>query len=171
MTIEKLNTCDTIIDNKFNFNLNADQVYKKGMSPLYFVRQLRKLKIDDEIMNLFYTSIVESVISFSIVCLFGNCNAQAKAKLDRIVNNCEKLGVSNVVPLTEIYSKCAIQRSKAIYNDQNHPLNNCYEYLPSGRRLRSIRARTSRYSKSFVPSSVTIVNKANIQLQCSNPGN
>ena len=141
------------------------------MSPLYFVRQLQKLKIDDKVMDLFYTSIVQSVISFSIVCWFGNCNAQAKAKLDRIVNNCEKLGVSNVVPLTEIYSKCSIQRAKVICNDQNHPLNNCYEYLPSGRRLRSIRTRTSRYSKSFVPSSVTIVNKANIRLQCSNPGN
>ena len=161
----------TIIDSQFNFNLNADQVYKKGMSRLYFVRQLRKLKIDGKIMELFYTSIVQSVISFSIVCWFGNCNAQAKDKLNRIVNSCERLGVFNVVPLTEIYSKCVVQRSKIIYNDKNHPLNNYYEYLPSGRRLRSVRARTSRYSNSFVPSSVTIVNKKKIRLQCSNPGN
>jgi len=161
----------TIIDNKFSFNLNADHVFKKGMSRMYFVRQLRKLRIDSKIMDLFYSSIVQSVLSFSIVCWFGTCSAQAKVKLNRIVSNCERLGVSNITPLMDIYKKCVIQRSKVIYNDKLHPLNSHYEYLPSGRRLRSITTRTSRYLKSFVPSSVAIINQSNVQLQYNYPDN
>ena len=45
-----------------------------------------------------------------------------------------------------------LQRGKVIVEDAKHPLHPNYEILPSGLRLRSIRCRTARYSKSFVPS-------------------
>jgi len=158
----------TIIDDKFNFNLNVANVYKKALSRMYFVRQLRKLNIEDKILDLFYSAIVQSVMSFSIVCWFGNSNIQSKDKLNRIINNCAKLGVKNVVPLSDIYNKCTIQRSKTIFNDNTHPLNSFYEYLPSGRRLRALSCRTARYAKSFVPSSIILINKSDVQLQCNN---
>ena len=93
----------TIIDDKFNFNLNVTNVYKKVLSRMYFLRQLKKLRIDDKILDLFYTAIVQSVISFSIVSWVGNCNIQSKDKLNRIITNCVKLGIKTVTPLSEIY--------------------------------------------------------------------
>jgi hypothetical protein len=163
-SVEEYKYLGTIIDNKFNFNNNANHVYKKASSRMYFVRQLRKLNVDGKIMDLFYTSIVQSVVSFAIVCWFGNCSAQSKDKLNRIVRNSAKLGVSCAIPVNEIFDKCVIQRAKIIFNDVFHPLNANYEMLPSGRRLRSCSCRTTRYSKSFVPYSVMLINKAKIQL-------
>ena len=144
----------TVIDDRFNFNSNVQKIYKKALSRMYFVRQLRKLNIDDKIMKLFYTSIVQSVITFAIVCWYGNCGIEIKDKLNRIVRNCEKLGVLNTVPLLDIYKKSVLHRSKVIINDSLHPLHKQYELLPWGRRLRSINCKTARYAKSFIPYSI-----------------
>lgn len=42
----------------------------------------------------------------------------------------------------------------------SHPGHSLFETLPSGKRLRSIRAKTSRHRNSFFPSAAGLVNKA-----------
>jgi hypothetical protein len=153
----------TIIDHKLTFNQNVDSVYKKANSRLYFVRQLSRLEIDSKILELFYTSIVQSVISFSIICWYGNSSAESKCKISRIIRSCSKLGIDNM-SLEEIYTKSAIQRCKVIVNDETHPLHNLYNMLPSGRRMRSLKCRTTRYSKSFVPASIRLINEQQLNL-------
>ena len=125
---------------------------------MYFVRQLVKLNIDNKILELFYTSVVQSVISFSITCWFGNCTMESKNKLSKIIKYCSKLGVQNVQSLSEIYDKYSLHRCNIIYNDCEHPLNCNYKILPSGRRLECIKSRTSRYARSFVPNSIKLIN-------------
>lgn len=149
----------TIIDNKFNFNKNVESVYKKINCRMYFVRKLSKLSFNGKIMDIFYSSIIQSVLSFSITCWYGNCNVELKNKLCRIMRNCRKLGVRNISPLLEIYKRSLIQRCEVIQGDLTHPLNTNFQMLPSGRRLRSLHCRTARYSKSFVPNSIRILNE------------
>jgi hypothetical protein len=98
-------------------------------------------------------------MSFAIICWFGNCSAESKHKLTRTIKICKKLGVENAMPLDDIYYKCTLQRCKVIVNDEMHPLYACYDMLPSGKRWRSVKARTSRYLKSFVPSSIRLLNE------------
>jgi hypothetical protein len=154
----------TIIDHQFNFNQNVSTVYKKVNSRLYFVRKLKQINVDTKILELFYSSIVQSVLAFSIICWYGSCSVESKHKLTRIINICSKLGVSNVASLDDIYRKCPIQRCKVILNDESHPLFCHYNLLPSGRRLRSLKSRTARYTKSFVPSSVRLINDLKLNL-------
>ena len=153
----------TIIDNSFTFSNNADAVYKKVNSRLYFIRQLRYLKVENKIIEMFYNAILQSVISFSITCWYGNCTNTSKSKITRVINSCKRLGIK-ATSLLDIYKKCTIQRYRSIYKDNIHPLHSCYQMLPSGKRLRSAKCRTARYSRSFVPSSIRIVNDANISI-------
>ena len=152
----------TIIDNRFNFNEHVEKLYKKGRSRMYFIRQLVKLNIDNKILELFYTSVVQSVITFSITCWFGNCSMESKNKLSRIIKQCSKLGVPDVASLPEIFKKCALHRCITIYKDTVHPLSCNYRMLPSGRRLQCIKCRTSRYAKSFIPSSIVLINNGHL---------
>ncbi len=126
---------------------------------MYFARQLNKLKIDRKIMDIFYSSIIQSVLSFTITCWYGNCNLELKNKLCKIMKNCRKLGIQNTTPLIDIYKKTTVRRCEIIQHDPSHPLSQYYQMLPSGRRLRSLYCRTSRYSKSFVPSSIKLLNE------------
>ena len=119
---------------------------------------MSKLGFDSKIMDLFYMTIIESVLSFCITCWYGNSTEDSKCKISRIIAYCSRLGVSNVKPLYDIYKHVVLQRGKVIVEDAKHPLHPNYEILPSGLRLRSIRCRTARYSKSFVPSSIKLMN-------------
>ena len=149
----------TIIDSNFSFNQNVNAIYKKASSRLYFVRKLSKLKVDNKLLEIFYTSVVQSVITFSIICWFGNCSVESKDKLSRIINNCSKLGI-NISTLEELYNKFTKMRCKVIMEDSDHPLHCLYEMLPSGKRLRSSRCHTARYTKSFVPASIRLPNES-----------
>ena len=126
---------------------------------MYFVRKLSKLRIDTRIVNLFYSAIIQSALSFSITCWYGSCSIEAKGKLTRIIRNCVKLGVENSSNLADIYKKSSLHRCEVITSDPSHPLNSSYQLLPSGKRLRSMNCRTSRYCKSFVPDSIRALNK------------
>ena len=132
---------------------------KKTNSRMYFVRQLSKLRIDRKVMDIFYSAIIQSVLSFNITCWYGNCNLEFKNKLCKIMKNCRKLGVQNIIPLIDTYKKATVRRCEVIHHDPLHPLSQYYQMLPSERRLRSLYCRTAKYSKSFVPSSIKLLNE------------
>ena len=149
----------TVLDNQFKFGPNIKCVYKKVCTRVYFVRQLRKLNVDRNILDLFYSSIIASVMSFSISCWFGNSTAASQRHLDRTIMTCTKLGVRVTKSLYELYKKSAEQRCKVILKDDDHPLNCKYKLMRTGRRWRSIKCRTARYNLSFVPASIRLLNK------------
>ena len=148
----------TTLDNTFSFATNTNTLHKKVQSRVYFVRQLCKLNVSQKILDLMYTSIISSVLSFSITCWYGSCGSEAQVKLDRVINQCSRLGVQGAPSLYDLYCKSVKTRCEAIRNDNSHPLNQKYEKLRSGKRLRSIKCRTERYSKSFIPASVRMLN-------------
>ena len=126
------------------------------------MRQLYKLNIERKIMELFYTSVMQSVMSYAITCWFGNSTVESRNMLMRITKQCGKLGVGNTLSLLELYNMASVRRYQVIIQDVSHPLHNKYERLPSGKRLRSIQCHTARYSKSFVPSNIRLINDLNL---------
>ena len=157
-TVHDYKYLGTIIDDKFNFNLNVQSVYKKIHSRVFFLRQLRKYHLDKSILQLFYSSIIQSVITFSVTCWYGNSTQESTDRITRVINNCIKLGAKDAITLKELFVKCTLQRCKTIRGDKSHPLHGRYQLLPSGRRLRSTKCRTERYKRSFVPSSIKVLN-------------
>ena len=149
----------TTIDSTFSFTTHTNCLYKKVQSRVYFVRQLRKLHVNQKILDLLYSSIISSVLAFSVTCWYGNCSAEAKNKLSRIINQCSKLGVQEAPSLFELYQKGSKTRCEVIRKDSKHPLNHRYKMLKSGKRLGSVKCRTERYSRSFVPASVRMLNE------------
>lgn len=116
-TVKEYKYLGTTIDSNFTFKQNVDSIYKKVNSRLYFARQLYNLKVDNKVMELFYQSIVQSVMNFSIVCWFGNCSVESKCKLTRIIKTCTKLGIKTM-SIEELYLKSTAQRCKVITQDE-----------------------------------------------------
>ena len=54
------------------------------------------------------------------------------------------------------------QKGKAIMSDSKHVLVDFFEVLPSGRRIRESKCRTTRTKKSFVPQAIRFLNKHNV---------
>ena len=94
-----------------------------------------------------------------MVSWFGNLNVKNKAKLTRAVNLASKITGNKQRQLSDLY-RFSIKRNvgKILYDD-NHPLHQQFETLPSGRRLRMPLVKTNRYKFSFVPSAVRVMNE------------
>ncbi len=58
----------------------------------------------------------------------------------------------------DIYLKRCKSRAAKIIKDSNHPGNHLFCLLPSGRRFRSMMAKTERLRKSFFPQAIRLLN-------------
>ena len=107
----------------------------------------------------FYCTVIESVLTFSITVWYGNITNEEKDKLNRIVKMAEKIVGCALTPLQSIYETRMRGRSEKIIKDSTHPANHIFEQLPSGRRYRSLTCRTNRFTNSFYPRAIRLVNQ------------
>ena len=145
------------IDDKLNFNVNVQNVYKRCCQRVRYLRSLANLRIDRDILSMFYKSIIESVLSFGIVVWYGSSNKVDQKKLHKIVRIARRMGIE-AKSLQELYNGKTLKMVNKIMKDSDHLLNNEFVYLKSGRRLMVPRQRTSRYANTFVPSAIKYYN-------------
>ena len=147
----------TMIDNQLKFDANTEMLCKKGQQRLFCLRKLAKFQVDKTLMSLFYRSYIESVLSFSIVCWYGNLGLQHRNSLDKIVRLAGKIAGVSFPSLNSIFTKQVLTKARCIMSDDAHPLRAKYQLLHSGVRLRSIKGK-KRYFSSFVPTSIRALN-------------
>jgi len=139
------------IDNKLTWNSHLDSLLKKANQRLYFLRKLRSFNVDKSIMVTFYSSTVDSIFLFGIVCYGGNISKYQILKINRTIKRAGKI-INQQLPLFEdLYTTSAVKKAKEIIEDTSHILNKEYETSDRSGRLLSKRSRTNRYKNSFVP--------------------
>ena len=69
------------IDNKLTFKECAHNRTKKLQNGMFFHRKLNYFKIDSCRLQMFYKTLLQSVLSFGLVCAFGNMYIQDQKKL------------------------------------------------------------------------------------------
>ena len=147
-----------MIDEKLSFEANVSHIFKKAQQRMYLLRKLRSFSVSQEILQLVYRSLVESILSFNIVSWFGNLTVKNKTKLTRIVNQASKIIGINQLQMCELYKAALKRKAFQISQDPTHPLHSAFQRLPSGRRYRVPFARKNTFKHSFVPSAISILN-------------
>ena len=127
---------------------------------MYFLRQLKKFKLPRPIMTQFYTTIIESILTHSIITWFPAAAAKDQAKLQRVIKSAERVIGTPLPSLKSLHDTRALKRASKIIADPTHPGNCLFSILPSGRRLRVPRTRTTRHRLSFFPTAVRLINAA-----------
>ncbi len=103
---------------------------KKARQRLYHLRQLRKFRVSPAILKTFYSGAIESVL------ISGSARPS----------------------LQDIYLKRCKSRAAKIIKDSTHPGNHLFCLLPSGKRFRSMMAKTERLRRSFFPQAIRLLN-------------
>ncbi len=98
-----------------------------------------KFRVSPAILKTFFSGNIESVLTQCISVWYGNASNQ------------------------DIYLKCCKSRADEIIKDTNHPGNHLLVLLPSGKRFRSMMAKTGRLRRSFLPQAIRLLN-SNINL-------
>ncbi len=125
---------------------------------LYFLRQLRKFNLPQELLKQFYSAIIESVLCTSITVWFSSATKSDLRRLRRVVRTAERIIGTTLPTLQELYLSRVSKRAGKITLDPSHPAHSLFELLPSGRRYRALSTRTTRKRNSFFPQAVHLMN-------------
>ena len=148
------------ITSNLSWSLHARYMCKKGQQRLYFLRCLKKFHMKPEILVNFYRSIIESILTGSIMVWFGNRTESDRNALSRVICTARRLTGVDLPDLREIVYCRVKSRFHKVITDPSHPAFTFFELLPSGKRYRSLgySGMSSRTSNSLYPTAVRVLN-------------
>ncbi len=148
------------ITEDLTWSAHTDAVLKKTHQSLFFLRRLRKFGRSPSIQIILHLHCGEHPdrLHHRLVWKQHRWQPQSSAK-GRV--NCPHIIGGELPSLQDIYSRRCIRKARRITNDSSHPSHRLFSLLPSGRRLRSIRYRTSRQRDSVFPQAIRLMNSQN----------
>ena len=146
-------------DNKLNWSDHAALIVSKCKQRLFFLRLLNSFNINSQILHLFYTSMIESVISYNITLWWCSMSSADKKSISRIHKQAHKIVKLDITSIDEIYTRNVTKKVKT-------PLFQCMFILSNVSMILWDRVPdsvlfhvgTQRYRKSFVPNSIHVYN-------------
>ncbi|KAL0148971.1 hypothetical protein M9458_055775 [Cirrhinus mrigala] len=157
-TVETFRFLGNTISQDLKWDIHIDAIVKKAQQRLFFLRQLRKFNLPQELLKQFYTTIIESVLCTSITVWFNSATKSDLRRLHRTVRTAERIIGSTLPALQELYLSRVSKKAGKITLDPSHPAHSLFELLPSGRRYRALSTRTARHRNSFFPQAIHLMN-------------
>ena len=137
---------------------NSIDIIQKAQKRMYFLRHLKRFGLSQAILTRFYCAVIESVLSFSITVWFGCASQDEINQIESVVKNASKLIGLNMPSIRSLYRSRSLRKSKRIVQDAYHPANHLFELLPSGKRYRCIKTKTTRFNNSLYPQALRFLN-------------
>ncbi len=131
-----------LIEGTVNANMYCD-ILKQSMIP-----SLRRLGRRVVFQHDNDHCLAKDLLKYISVCYGNGSNQDCKA-LQRVVRLAERISVSVLPSLQDIYLKHCKSRAVKIIKDSNHSGNRLFILLPSDKRFRRMMAKTERLRRSF----------------------
>ncbi len=160
-TVERVSSTKFLgvhITEDLTWTTNTMSLSKKVQQCLHFLRRLKRASLPPPILTTFYRGTIESVLTSCITVWYGNCSAADRKTLQRTVNTAAKIIGAPLPSILDIFLARCSSKTNSIVKDPTHPSHSLFQLLPSGRRYRSIRARSTRLLNSFFPQAVRALN-------------
>ncbi len=106
---------------------------------------------------MFYCAFIERVLSFCIICWFGNATEAQKKSVRKTVTASKLLGIT-LPNMESIYRDRTMKKANNIVDDQRHPLASSFELLPSGQQYCAPLFTKNRSKFSFVLQAIKFSN-------------
>ena len=147
-----------ILDEKLSFTKHVTAVQKKSQQRLHVLRKLRAFYVDPLLLLHLYRSIIEPLITYCSICYYPALSVKNHNRLLKISHVSAKIIGLPTPMLSEIIDHAILKKARAVATESYHPLSTFFHVLPSRRRYRCIKCKTSRYSRSFVPVAIRMLN-------------
>ncbi|KAL0193319.1 hypothetical protein M9458_011615, partial [Cirrhinus mrigala] len=113
-TVESFRFLGTNISQDLKWDNHIDSIVKKAQQRLYFLRQLRKFNLPQELLKQFYSAIIRSVLCSSITVWFGSATKTDIRRLQRTVKAAERIFGIPLPNLHDLYTSRVRKRAKKI---------------------------------------------------------
>lgn len=148
-----------VLDHKLRWDVWSEKVNAKSQQRMFFLRKLLSFNVGNRMVKMFYHAFIESVLSFGIICWFGNATEAQKKSVRRAITLSSKLSGISFPSLESIYKDRVLKMALIIVSDVRHPLASSFELMPSGRRYRGPLMKKNRSRLSFVPQAIRSLNQ------------
>ncbi|KAL0173598.1 hypothetical protein M9458_029566, partial [Cirrhinus mrigala] len=129
--VETFKFLGSIISRDLKWDTHIDSIAKKAQQRLYFLLQLRKFNLPQELLKQFCSAVIESVLCTSITVWFGSATKSDTRRLQRMVQTAERIIGAPLPTLQELYTSRVRKRAQKINVDPSHPCHPLFELLPS----------------------------------------
>ncbi len=144
------------ITEDLTWTIHTQSVMRKAHQHLFFLRRQKKFGLSSKILRQIYICTLESILTGCITTGYGNCTTLNRKALQRIVQTAQDIVGCELPSLQDIYTQRCVRKARKIIRDSCHPSHELFLLLPSGRRYRSIRTRTSRMRDSFFSQAISV---------------
>ncbi len=107
---------------------------------------------------LWATAYLKWIVSKCKSVLWSNDAQMSLNCFETVVRTACHIVGGELPSLQDIYTRRCTRKARRIIKDSSHQSHSLLSLLPSGRRLRSIRSRTSRLRDSFFPQAIRLMN-------------
>ena len=132
-------------------------IHKKCQSRIYCLQKLRNIVGASDILEMYYRTCIESVLTVSFMCWYGSLGVRGKKVLNDVVNVYSNVVGKRQACMQDLYERRLKWRARQIAGGQSHVLAKCFELLPSGRRYKTVKGKT-RLLKSFISRCLHLLN-------------
>ncbi|KAI3356309.1 hypothetical protein L3Q82_017200, partial [Scortum barcoo] len=145
------------ISEDLTWTTGCSKLVKKAHQRLFFLRTLRKNHLSSDILVNFYRCTIESILTSCITVWYGSCSAADRKALQRVVKAAQRIAGAPLPSIEDIYRKRCLKRAGKIIKDSSHPAHRLFTLLPSGKRYRSARTKTTSVSLLSVFSPIPFI--------------
>ena len=145
------------VSNNLSWSEHISNIFTKLNQRMYFLRKLKSFQVDNTILQLFYSSALQSIFTFCLICWGGNTKICDKDKIEKIIKRASRISNFTFEDFNSIYSRLCNKKVLAILKDESHPLNKQIIFSERSGRPLSIRSNRERYTSSFLPSAVRLL--------------
>ncbi|KAI3351750.1 hypothetical protein L3Q82_020590, partial [Scortum barcoo] len=107
------------LDNKLDWTTHTSHLYGKTQSRMYFLRRLRSFNICSKLLQMFYQSVIASVLFYTVVCWGGSISKKDTSRLDKLIRRAGSVVSMKLDSLVTV----AESRTLAIMDNASHPLH------------------------------------------------
>ncbi|XP_051920817.1 uncharacterized protein LOC127600345 [Hippocampus zosterae] len=147
-TVETFEFLGITVSQDMKWEVNTISILKRPQQRMYLLRLLRKHGLPQEVLRQFYTAVIKSILCSSITVWFGAATKKDKIPLQRTVRTAEKIIGTALPTLEDLHTARMKTRGRKILLDPPHPAHHLFQLLPSDRRYRSMRTKSSRHLAS-----------------------
>ncbi len=127
--VESFRFLGTTISHDLKWDNHIESIVKKAQQRLYFLRQLRKFNLPQELLIQFYSAIIESILCMSITVWFSSATKSDLRRLWTVVRTAEWIIGTTLPTLQELYLSRVSKRAGKITLDPSHPAHSLFELL------------------------------------------
>nr|XP_049609558.1 uncharacterized protein LOC125988413 [Syngnathus scovelli] len=150
------------LDKKLDWSTHTNHLHRKTQSRMYFLRRLRSFNICNKLLEMFYQSVVASVLFYTVVCWGSSTSKKDTSRLDKLVRRAGSLIGKKLDSLETVAEARTLKKLLDIIDNVSHAQHTVITNQRSriSGRLLLPNCRTSRLKNSFVPQAIKLFNSS-----------